>query len=100
MNTPDPYMMTLQMYDYDVPCIVQLIEPSCESRATWVLYWTHVQETDCGMPPVPVCDQHKKMMTVAHVGFWAAWFPTPEVDCTVCGKQVVFDRAVAIPKGE
>jgi hypothetical protein len=91
------------MYDYNVPCFLQLGHPSCPKRAEWVVYFEHVEPDDACVvdsAPAPLCTEHKDFIVASFSGFWRMWLGAQLTTCPTCAKPFHISRVDPIkPKG-
>lgn len=102
---PDPFELTLQLHNYDVPCLMELSDPSCPNQASWLMRLRHVPGVgvDCGpQAPVPLCTAHINSIKASFSSFWAMWFGGVGIsrDCPACGKPFEIESIDPIqPRG-
>lgn len=104
--TPDPYDLTLALHDYDCPCFMQLMDPSCPERAAWIIHFEHAVTREgeeaggCGLHPTPLCHAHKNLMQATFTGgFWSMWLGTGDTRCVGCGRPLQIKSIDPIRKG-
>lgn len=93
-DSPDPYEMTLALYNFEVPCIMELADPSCQNQALFLAYLRHGNgmQRDCPLPPMPLCKGHKHFVRALYSKFWSMWMNSMLTACAMCGHPLEIDR--------
>lgn len=90
--------MLLSMYDYDVPCIMELTSDECQLPASWLMWFMHVEDQDiCAYSTSPLCTYHKRLYEKQTTGFWALFSPPEPAECQ-CGKMAFVSKFTEIRK--
>jgi hypothetical protein len=92
-GTAESRAAALAMFEGQVPCLLQLADPSCPDRARWLAWFAHEENTvSCEASPAPVCDAHRRGLQAASHPFWRTWHQMPPVLCDLCGTPLRLER--------
>jgi hypothetical protein len=93
-STAESRTAALAMFEGQVPCMFQLIDPSCPHTARWLVQFVHEEATArCDRAdPWPVCDEHKRMIQMSSHPFWRTWHQMAPVPCPACQSPLRLER--------
>lgn len=98
MTLTESQRMTLEFFNFSVPCIFQLSDPECSHPALWLVSITHVVPGECTEdPPAPMCEAHKVLAERAYAhGFWAMWMSGTQL-CAKCNADMHIGQLERLP---
>ena len=93
-STVESRRAALALFQGQVPCIFRLHEPPCPGTAGWLSWFVHEENTAvCDLSePWPVCDEHKRIITMISDPFWRTWHQLAPIPCGQCKTPLRLER--------
>ena len=89
MTDAMPEDLVIAAYGAEIPCLMSLTPEGCEERARFLVQVLHSDDGTiiCNSPKnTPLCEQHKRIVASAFVGFFADL--RPPTPCSECGRKL------------